>query len=44
MPADMATAPEVNIPDQFKAAGHFMPACSGKALEYMTAIWTDLQK
>ncbi|GLS87945.1 putrescine-binding periplasmic protein [Cypionkella aquatica] len=44
MPADMATAPEVNIPAEFKAAGHFLPACSGKALDYMTAIWTDLQK
>lgn len=44
MPADMQTAPEVNIPEEFKAAGHFLPTCSGKSMEYMTAIWTDLQK
>ncbi|MBL4927422.1 ABC transporter substrate-binding protein [Fuscibacter oryzae] len=44
MPADMQTAPEVNIPEEFKAAGHFLPTCSGKSMDYMTAIWTDLQK
>lgn len=44
MPDDMKDAPEVVIPDQFKAAGHFIPACSPKAQEYMTAIWTELQK
>ena len=44
MPDDMKDAPEVVIPDVFKAAGHFLPACSPKAQEYMTAIWTELQK
>ena len=44
MPEDMRTAPEVNIPAEFAAAGHFLPTCSGKAMEYMTAIWTELQK
>lgn len=44
MPADMQTAPEVIIPEASRAAGHFLPTCSGKAMEYMTAIWTDLQK
>lgn len=44
MPEDMKTAPEVVIPEASKAAGHFLPTCSGKAMEYMTAIWTDLQK
>ncbi|MDP1577748.1 MAG: putrescine/spermidine ABC transporter substrate-binding protein, partial [Cypionkella sp.] len=44
MPEDMKTAPEVVIPEEFKAAGHFLPTCSAKAQEYMTAIWTELQK
>ena len=44
MPADMKDAPEILIPDEFKAAGHFLPTCSAKAQEYYTAIWTELQK
>ncbi|MBP9181575.1 MAG: extracellular solute-binding protein [Fuscovulum sp.] len=40
----MATAPEVVIPEEHKANGVFMPVCSEKAREYMTAIWTELQK
>ena len=44
MPEDMKTAPEVVIPEEFKAAGHFLPTCSGKAQDYVTAIWTELQK
>jgi spermidine/putrescine transport system substrate-binding protein len=44
MPEDMRTAPEVNIPAEFTAAGHFLPTCTGKSAEYMSAIWTDLQK
>jgi len=44
MPEDMKTAPEVVIPEEFKAAGHFLPICSDKSREYMTAIWTELQK
>ena len=44
MPEDMKTAPEVIIPEAFRAAGHFIPTCSAKAQEYMTAIWTELQK
>lgn len=44
MPEDMKTAPEVVIPEEFKAAGVFLPTCSGKAQEYVTAIWTELQK
>jgi spermidine/putrescine transport system substrate-binding protein len=44
MPEDMKTAPEVIIPAEFKAAGHFIPTCSPKAQEYMTKIWTELQK
>ncbi|RID90526.1 extracellular solute-binding protein [Gemmobacter lutimaris] len=44
MPDDMKDAPEVVIPEEFKASGHFLPTCSPKAQEYMTAIWTELQK
>lgn len=44
MPEDMKTAPEVVIPEEFKAAGKFIPTCSPKAQDYMTAIWTELQK
>lgn len=44
MPEDMKTAPEVVIPEEFKANGTFLPTCSPKAQEYMTAIWTELQK
>lgn len=44
MPEDMRTAPEVVIPEALKAAGHFLPGCTGKALDYQTAIWTELQK
>lgn len=44
MPEDMKTAPEVVIPEEFKAAGVFLPTCTGKSLEYITAIWTELQK
>jgi spermidine/putrescine transport system substrate-binding protein len=44
MPEDMKTAPEVVIPEEFKASGVFLPTCTGKAQEYVTAIWTELQK
>ena len=44
MPADMQTAPEVVIPEASRAAGHFLPTCAGKSMDYMTAIWTELQK
>ncbi len=44
MPADMKDAPEIQIPADLKAAGHFLPTCSPKAQEYYTAIWTELQK
>ncbi|GHC31723.1 MULTISPECIES: extracellular solute-binding protein [Gemmobacter] len=44
MPEDMKTAPEVVTPEEFQASGHFLPTCSPKAQEYMTAIWTELQK
>lgn len=44
MPEDMKTAPEVVTPAEFKAAGVFLPTCSPKAQDYITAIWTELQK
>ena len=44
MPADMKTAPEIVTPAEFVANGQFVLTCSGKALEYQTAIWTELQK
>lgn len=44
MPEDMKTAPEIVVPAEFEAAAHFLPACTGKAQEYITAIWTELQK
>jgi len=40
----MATAPEVVIPEEFRAAGHFLPTCPASAVELYTAIWTELQK
>jgi spermidine/putrescine transport system substrate-binding protein len=44
MPEDMKDAPEVVVPEELKSAGRFLPTCSAKAQEYMTAIWTELQK
>ena len=43
MPEDMRTAPEVVVPEEFRAAGHFVPACPASAMELYTAIWTELQ-
>jgi spermidine/putrescine transport system substrate-binding protein len=44
MPEDMATAVEINVPDEFKDKGKFVPACSKEANDYNTAIWTELTK
>jgi spermidine/putrescine transport system substrate-binding protein len=44
MPEDMKTAPEVVTPAALAGAGVFTQTCTGKAQEYMTAIWTELQK
>jgi spermidine/putrescine transport system substrate-binding protein len=44
MPEDMKSAPEVATPAEHMAAGKFLPTCSPKATEYITAIWTELQK
>jgi spermidine/putrescine transport system substrate-binding protein len=44
MPEEMTTAPELVIPPEFKDKGKFLLNCSPKATEYITAIWTELQK
>jgi spermidine/putrescine transport system substrate-binding protein len=40
----MKDAPELVPPPEAKDKGHFVTVCTGKALEYQTAIWTELQK
>lgn len=44
MPADMKDAPEIVIPEDLKSKGVFLKTCTGKAQDYITAIWTELQK
>ena len=44
MPEEMATAPEINVPEELADAGHFNLACPREAQEIYTAIWTELQK
>ncbi|QCO55132.1 extracellular solute-binding protein [Pseudorhodobacter turbinis] len=44
MPEDMKTAPEVVAPAEHAKAGRFLPTCGAKSQEYLTAIWTELQK
>ena len=43
MPEDMKTAPEIVIPEEFKAAGTFN-ICSPEAIEIYNKIWTELLK
>ena len=43
MPEDMTTAPEVVVPEEFRAAGQFVPAGPAPAIGLYTAIWTELQ-
>ncbi len=40
----MKTAPELQIPADMADKGRFIPTCGPKAQEYVTAIWTELQK
>lgn len=44
MSEEMKTAPEVNVSPENLAHGMFLPGCTGKALDFQTAIWTELQK
>ena len=37
-------ASQGGTPEAARAAGRFLPGCTGKALDYQTAIWTELQK
>lgn len=44
MPPDLKDAPEIVIPAELVSAGHFLSTCTGKGQDYITAIWTELQK
>ncbi|MCY1125706.1 extracellular solute-binding protein [Frigidibacter sp. RF13] len=44
MPEDMKDAPEIVVPAELADKGVFLKTCTGKAQEYITAIWTELQK
>lgn len=44
MPEDMKTAREINIPEELKDKGVFIPTCSPAVQQLYTRIWTDLQK
>jgi len=44
LPEDMKTAPELITPAEFADKGQFVTICTGKALDYQNAIWTELQK
>jgi spermidine/putrescine transport system substrate-binding protein len=44
LPEDMKTAPELTPPADLADKGQFVTICTGKALEYQNAIWTELQK
>ena len=43
MDPEMATAPEVAIPEEHRAHGVFVPTCSPEATEIYSQIWTELQ-
>ena len=43
MDPEMATAPEVAIPEEHRANGVFVPTCSPEATEIYSQIWTELQ-
>ena len=40
----MQTAPEIVVPEEFAAAGQFLPTCPQSATDLYTAIWTELVK
>jgi spermidine/putrescine transport system substrate-binding protein len=44
MPDDMNDAPEVVVPEEFKALGVASQTCAPEVQELYTKIWTDLQK
>ena len=44
LPEDMATAPEIVVPEELEDAGVFSMACDSETNAMYTAIWTELQK
>lgn len=44
MPAEMKDAPELNVPEDLKAAGEFLDSCSPEVVELYSRIWTDINK
>lgn len=44
MPADMKDAPEINVPEEFKAVGVQSQTCPPEVQALYTKIWTELQK
>jgi spermidine/putrescine transport system substrate-binding protein len=44
MPADMHSAPEIDIPAQYASLGKFMVTCPPEVNDLYTKIWTELQK
>ncbi len=44
MPEDMKTAPEVNVPEEFKSVGAIAETCPPDVVKLYTRIWTELQK
>ena len=44
MPEDMKTAREIEIPEELKSAGVFLPTCDPETQALYTRIWTDIQK
>jgi spermidine/putrescine transport system substrate-binding protein len=44
MDPELPKAPELIIPPELKAAGHFQQTCSPEAQEFYARIWTDLTK
>jgi spermidine/putrescine transport system substrate-binding protein len=44
MDPELPNAPELVIPAELKAAGHFSKTCPPESQEFYTRIWTDLTK
>ncbi|ODN69037.1 extracellular solute-binding protein [Methylobrevis pamukkalensis] len=44
MSVELKTAPELNIPAEYEAAGEFLLACPPEVNEFYTRLWTDVNK
>jgi spermidine/putrescine transport system substrate-binding protein len=44
LPDYMLTAPELNPPEELRAAGRWVPVCPAEVQALYTAIWTELMK